>query len=135
MSNSSNTSRLNASLFAIRLLAYAMLAYGLFYQAMYFGKWYSEKVLPFEDDQLAYKISGDVQVGNFYHQTILFAAVPVILAAALGGLYEALWKKREAKRITCSTGGEQEGASSVAWLKSFHSIVHYKFRPLGQYSP
>lgn len=132
MSKSSSPSGLNASLAVIRLPAYAILAHGLLDEAMYRGVWCSEIIVPFEDNEVVYKTSGDVLVGTFHHQIVLFAALAVILPAALGGQYETLLKKLETKGSTSSTGREEEGASSATWFKSIHNIEHYTFRPLGQ---
>lgn len=109
-----------------------MLGYGLFYLAMCFGKWYSRTVFNSGEDILTYTIDGDVEIGDFYNQIVIFAVLPVILSAALGGLYECLWKKRDIER---SNSNSAQLSTPPSWFKILQSAVHYKFRPLAQFSP
>ena len=61
---------------------------------------------------------------------IVFVGVPIILAAALGGLYEALWKRRE---MSSAAGPYPCLPSQRPRLP--HNVVHYQYRPLGRYAP
>lgn len=75
---------------------------------------------------------------------IVFVGLPIILAAALGGLYEAMWKRRE---ISSAGGGIKSGGNTSGVevqeevdnrpgiLAFLHNVVHYQYRPLGRYSP
>ena len=69
----------------------------------------------------------------------VFIGLPIIGAAALGGLYEALWKRRE---ISSAGGGghtgvevQEEVDDRPGILAFLHNVVHYQYRPLGRYSP
>lgn len=121
-----------ATLTGIRVLCYTMLAWGVFYLAMSMGKWYEEDVL---DDQLEYKLNGDLEIRSSYNQRFLFLGLPFVLSAALGGVYEAIWKRRE---INAKSAGPHDGettAESPGVLSVLHSATHYKFRPLGKHAP
>lgn len=126
-----------AALTSIRVLSYAMLGWALFYLAMSFGKWYEGEVL---DDQLDYELNGDTEIRSSYNQRFLFIGMPIVLAAALGGVYEAIWKRRELRRAELLVAPEDgEGHttenSGGGFSTSLHAAVHYKFRPLGQHAP
>lgn len=121
------------ALTSIRVFSYAMLSWGVFFLAMKLGKWYEGEVL---DDQLEYQLTDNVKIGGFYNQLVLFVAMPIILSAALGGVYEALWKRREIRaKLDTPKDGEDSAGKSPGIFALLHSFVHYKFRPLGQYAP
>ena len=121
------------ALTSIRLLSYAMLSWALFYLAMSFGKWYEGEVL---DDQLDYKLNGDTEIRSSYNQRFLFIGMPIVLAAALGGVYEAIWKRREIRaKLAGPQDGEELKTENSGVSTFLHASVHYKFRPLGQYAP
>ena len=51
--------------------------------------------------------SPDLYIGHWYTSIVVFLTLPIVATAALGGVYEALWKKREicsAGRSTSSNG-------------------------------
>lgn len=125
-----------AALAGVRTLSYAILGYGLFYLAMHLSDWYDLHIL---DDQLEYIMGDDISVRSSHNQRFLFITGPIVLAAALGGLYEAVWKRREilASKITreARDGEQQDAEQRRGVLALLHSIVHWKFRPLGQYAP
>lgn len=84
--------------------------------------------------------SADLYIKHSDTSKFVFIGLPIILTAALGGVYEALWKKREIR----STQEQQQAGSAAAGeeedskpgiLAFLHSVVHYQYRPLGQYSP
>lgn len=115
-----------------RALTYLILAYGLFHLAMHFGKWYGENMEEGEEglDRLAFVLSGEgedeILIRTSRAQLFLFLACPIIVAAALGGVYEALWLSREAKAPTSSEATKSNGICATV-----HSIIHTQFRPLG----
>lgn len=125
-----STHLLDVALMSTRVLSYAMLAYALFFLAMCLGKWYSEEVI---DDQFEYVLRGtELKIGDFYNQIVVFTALPVILAAALGGVYEALWKLRESKgKIVGVTGNDAQATGQpLSCMGTLKSILHFQFRPL-----
>lgn len=104
-----------------------MLAYSLFYLAMCLGKWYTANVLSPRDDMMGFELKGDVTVDDFYNQVGVFVTIPMILAAALGGLYEYLWKLRENMTDVhvCSATKSQ-----VSVVRRLQSMFSFHFRPL-----
>lgn len=122
------------ALTSIRILTYAVLGYCLFYLIMHLSVWYDINVL---DDQLEFTFGDDIRIRSSTNERFMFLAMPIVLAAALGGLYEAVWKRREilASKLGTRGEGEQSEAERPGVLALLHSIVHSKFRPLGQYAP
>lgn len=118
------------ALTSIRTVAYCALGATLFYLAMFIGKWY-EAELPGEE--LGFMLKGDLEIRSSYVEKFLWIGMPIVVAAALGGLYEAIWKQREVKTIDTS---ESEGVSKTpGFIHTLQSIIHLKFRPLGQNAP
>lgn len=115
-----------------RALTYMILAYGLFHLAMHFGKWYGENLEEAENglEGLEFVLSGEgddeILIRNSRGQLFFFLACPIIMAAALGGVYEALWLTREAKAPASS-----EATTTNGILAKIHSVIHTQFRPLG----
>lgn len=121
------------ALTSIRIVSYAMLGWGVFYLAIKLAKWYEAQVI---DDQMEYKLASDLEIGSFYNQLVVFVGMPIVLAAALGGVYEAIWKRRELRaKLATPRDGEDNAVESPGIFAFLHSFVHYKFRPLGQYAP
>lgn len=116
-----------------RALTYVILAYGLFHLAMHFGKWYGENLEEGDDglEHLAFVLSGEgddeILVRTSRVQLFFFLACPIIVAAALGGVYEALWLTREAKAPASS----DEDPKTNGICAKLHSVIHTQFRPLG----
>ena len=121
------------ALTSIRILSYAMLGWSLFYLAMSLGKWYEAEILT---DELEFKLPGDVEIRSSYNQKFIFLGLPTVLAAALGGVYEAIWKRRElSARPTGPEDGEEIKKESPGVFTVLHGVMHYKFRPVGRHSP
>ena len=125
------------ALTGIRVVSYGMLGWALFYLAMSLGKWYEAEILT---DELEFKLPGDLEIRSSYNQRFLFIGMPIVLAAALGGVYEAIWKRRELRRsskvATSLRDGEETRPEDDLGVCAFlHGVMHYKFRPLGRYSP
>lgn len=141
------------ALTAIRFASYGMLGYSLFYLAMFIGKWYESTILV--DDELKIVLDSedadgdgreDLYIKHSDTSKFVFIALPILVAAALGGVYEALWKRREASlskqrsNNTSNTGSgelaqEEEMDNRPGILAFLHNVVHYQYRPLGRYSP
>lgn len=119
----------SAALWSIRALSYSILGYSLFYLAMSLGKWYEANIL---DNELEMSMKGDLEIRSSYNEKFVFIGLPIILSAALGGVYEAIWKHREvnARKSTPATSRSPPGLFAV-----LHNAMQYKFKPLGQYSP
>ncbi|CAN0251512.1 unnamed protein product, partial [Scytosiphon promiscuus] len=92
-----------AALTAVRVASYALLGYSLFYLAMFIGKWYESTILP--NDELKMVLdsadadadgSEDLYIKHSDTSKFIFIGLPILFAAVLGGVYEALWKRREA---------------------------------------
>lgn len=115
-----------------RAFTYLILSYGLFHLAMHFGKWYGENLEEGDDglDHLAFVLSGEgddeILVRTSRVQLFFFLACPIIVSAALGGVYEALWLSRESKAPTSSEASKTGGV-----LAKLHGVMHTQFRPLG----
>ena len=121
------------ALTSIRILTYAVLGYGVFYLAMHLSDWYDINVL---DDQLEYTFGNDIRMGSSTTERFLFLAMPIVLAAALGGLYEAVWKRREILASKLGRGdGDRSDVERPKFMAVLHGIRHFKFRPMGQYAP
>lgn len=134
------------ALAGIRIFTYAMLAYAGFYMAMFIGKWYEATILA--DDELKIVLDsadtdGDgrenLYISHSMTSRFVFIGLPFLFAAALGGVYEALWKKQEIKSVA---SGGAAGAAAEEILDNRPGIfatiknaIHYQYRPLGQYSP
>lgn len=123
---------IGVALTSTRVLTFLILGYGLFHLAMHHGKWYGENLEEGDNglDKLAFVLSGEgedeILIRTSRGQLFFFLACPIILAAALGGVYEALWLTREAKAPETSDATATVGI--CGWM---HSIMHTKFRPLG----
>ncbi len=102
----------DAGLMSLRLLACAVLLCSLFYLAMASSKWYRERF--FANDGLE-----------------IFLLLFPVIAAALGGMYEAVWKHREGKAM--EDGGPTSSSSPAQSLLT--TVIHLQFRPLGKFSP
>ena len=121
------------ALTSIRILTYAALGYGVFYLTMHLSDWYYINVI---DDQLEYTFGNDIKMWSFNTGQFLFLAMPIVLAAALGGLYEAVWKRREVLASKLGRGdGEGSDVEHPDILAVLHGIIHLKFRPMGQKAP
>ncbi|CAM9615270.1 unnamed protein product, partial [Ectocarpus sp. 12 AP-2014] len=125
--------KIAAALTGTRTLSYLLLGYALFHLAMHFGKWYGENFEDTDDglQHLEFVMQGEgtddeLKIRTSRGQLFLFLASPIILAAALGGVYEALWLSREAK-----AGDAAEASKAGGFLATIHSIMHCQFRPLG----
>lgn len=81
----------------------------------------------------------DLYIRHSDTSKFVFVALPIIAAAALGGVYEALWKRREISSASGSinTGVDVEEVEDnrPGILAFLHNVVHYQYRPLGKYSP
>lgn len=125
---------IGVALTSTRVLTYLILAYSLFHVAMHAGKWFDENLVREEGEDglnnLAFVLSGEgddeIYIRDSRGQLFFFLACPIIVAAALGGVYEALWLKREAKALANSDATKTNGICA-----KLHSIMHFKFRPLG----
>lgn len=99
------------ALTSIRFLGYAVLAYSLFYLAMTRGKWYRENF--FANDELALELNEDIQLRNSHAQVALFLLLFPVIAAALGGIYEAVWKNREGAQTIRDSSNKSVDVSST----------------------
>lgn len=120
------TSILTIALTSTRLAAYGLLAYSLFFLAMSLGSWYNENVFTSMRHNRGNIDLEEVTFYEFYNQVALFIALPVVLAAALGGLYEALWKLRE-NRGKVPIGKPDPGSNSV--MSQVHDMIRYQLKP------
>lgn len=121
------------ALTSIRLLSYAVLGWVLFHLAMSLGKWYDAEIL---DEQLEFKLPGDVKIYSFFNEKFLFIGLPIVLAAALGGVYEAIWNQRELSVRPAGPGdGDESNRESPGVFTVLHGVMHFKFRPVGQHAP
>lgn len=116
------------ALVSFRFCAFAVLLYSLFYLAMTRGKWYRERF--FANDELDYDITSEADMSTSHNQRALFLVLFPVIAAAVGGFYEAVWKYREGKLNDASTS-----SPSQTFIFTLRSIVHWNFRPLGRFSP
>lgn len=114
----------------IRFLACAVLLYSTFYLAMARGKWYRERF--FANDELDYDIASEADMSTSHNQRAMFLLLFPVVAAALGGIYEAAWKNSEGK---WTGGGLPASSPAQSVLKALNSIIHLQFRPLGKFSP
>ncbi|CBN80509.1 ferric reductase [Ectocarpus siliculosus] len=120
------------ALVSLRFLASAVLLYSVFYLAMARGTWYREHF--FVNDELDYDISSGANMSTSQNQRALFLLLLPVVAAALGGIYQAVWKYREGKAT--QDGLPASSSSKVqSFLKAYNSIIHFQFRPLGKLSP
>lgn len=118
-------------LMSLRFLACAVLLYSLFYLAMARGKWYRERF--FANDELDYDITSKADMSTSHNQRALFLLLFPVIAAALGGIYEAVWKNSEGK---ATEDGSTASPSPVqSFCKGLNSVIHLQFRPLGNFSP
>lgn len=123
---------IGVALTSTRVLTYLILGYALFHLAMHFGKWYGENLEEGDEglDTLAFVLSGEgddeITIRTSRVQLFFFLACPIVVAAALGGVYEALWLTREAKALEHSEATKANGI-----FAKLHSVVHTQFRPLG----
>eukprot|EP00752_Nemacystus_decipiens_P008264 g7389.t2 len=119
---------------------------------MFIGKWYEATILANDELEMVLDStdadgddSPDLYIRHSDTSKFVFVGLPVILAAALGGLYEALWKRREISSAGGSgikSGGNNTGVEvqedvddKPGILAFLHNVVHYQYRPLGRYSP
>lgn len=85
--------------------------------------------------------SPDLYMRHSETSRFMFIGLPIIFAAALGGLYEALWKRREISSTSGNNGSNTSGNAQEAEdnkpgiFSLLHNVVHYQYRPLGRYSP
>ena len=121
------------ALTSIRILSYAMLGWSLFHVGVSLSKWYEAEILA---DELDFDLPGELKIYSFYTEKFLFLGLPVVLAAALGGVYEAIWKWRElSARPTGPEDGQETKKESPGVFTVLHGVMHYKFRPVGQHAP
>lgn len=118
-------------LMSLRVGACAVLLYSLFYLAMARGKWYRERF--FANDELDYDIDSKSDMSTSHNQRALFLVLFPVIAAALGGIYEALWKYSEGKAT--QDGLPTSSSPAQRFLKAVDGIIHLQFRPLGKFSP
>lgn len=121
----------SVSLMSLRFLACAVLLYSLFYLAMTRGKWYRERF--FANDELDYDITSEANMSTSHNQRALFLLLFPVIAAALGGIYEAVWKNSEGKATEYGSTTSPSPAQSI--LKGLNSVIKLQFRPLGNFSP
>lgn len=121
------------SLLSLRLLGCAVLLYSLFYLAMARGKWYRERF--FADDELEFDITSETPMRSSHNQRAIFLLLFPVVVAALGGIYEAVWKYREGKAMEDHGGPASSSSPARSFLKALNSAIHLHFRPLGKYSP
>lgn len=135
-----------AALTGIRVFTYAMLAYAGFYMAMFIGKWYEATILADDELKIVFDSADadadgkeDLYISHSQTSKFVFIGLPILFAAALGGVYEALWKKQEIKSIGSSnttTGGDDAALDNRPGIfATLKNVIHYQYRPLGQYSP
>lgn len=123
----------SVALMSLRFLACAVLLYSVFYLAMTRGKWYHRERF-FANDELDYDITSEADMSTSHNQRALFLLLFPVIAAALGGIYEAVWKNSEGK-ATEEDGLPASSSPAQSFLEAFKSIVHLQFRPLGRFSP
>eukprot|EP00903_Cladosiphon_okamuranus_P013765 g12813.t1 len=138
----------SVALTAIRCASYALMAWSLFYLAMFIGKWYESTILPNDELEMVLDSSDanfdgkpDLYIRHSDTSKFVFIGLPIVGAAALGGLYEALWKRREIS--STAAGGRnsagvqvQEEVEDRPGICAFlHNVVHYQYKPLGRFSP
>ena len=80
----------------------------------------------------------DLYIRHSDTSKFVFIGLPILAAAALGGVYEAIWKRREVKSSsstgsTGTVGEEEENRPGI--LAFLHNAVHYQYKPLGRFSP
>lgn len=112
-----------------RVLSYLLLAVSGLYLAMSLGTWYASKIFSPDDETLEFEVEEGMIIRDLDNQVVTFVAMPVILAAALGGVYEALWSLRE-NEIETPPGDDiksQATSSSTCHLRHF---LRYQFRPI-----
>lgn len=133
------------ALTGIRAFTYAMLAYAGFYLAMFIGKWYESTILPNDELEMVLDSADadgdgkmDLYIRHSQTSKFVFIGLPFMFAAALGGIYEALWKKQEIKSVTNGSSTNSSGTNpdnKPGIFATLTKAVHYQYRPLGQYSP
>lgn len=83
----------------------------------------------------------DLYIKHSDTSKFVFMGLPFLLAAALGGLYEAIWKRREIRASSSTSKSssrleeEEEEENRPGILAFLHNVVHYQLKPLGRYSP
>ncbi|CAM9564012.1 unnamed protein product [Ectocarpus fasciculatus] len=117
---------------SLRFLASAVLLYSVFYLAMAHGTWYRKHF--FANDELDYDISLGADMSTSHNQRALFLLLLPVVAAALGGIYLAVWTYREGKATQDGLPASSP-SKAQSFLKAYNSIVHFQFRPLGKLSP
>ena len=137
----SNCTTSAMALTPIRSTCFLLLGYAVFYLAMSLGEWYESEVV---DEELKFKLKGNLEIHSYSTQWFLFFVVPILLAASLGGIYEALWKHSEANSRSCVQANDEapcDDAACSSHVKApgvftlLKKAAHYKFWPLGRYAP
>lgn len=130
------------ALTGIRAFTYAMLAYAGFYLAMFIGKWYESTILANDELEMVLDSAdadgdgrADLYIRHSDTSKFVFIGVPFILAAALGGAYEALWKRQEIRSINKGSSTVEDLDNRPGILAFVKNVIHYQYRPLGRYSP
>jgi len=118
-------------LMGVRFLACAVLLYSVFYLAMTRGKWYRERF--FANDELDYDITSEADMSTSHNQRALFLVLFPVIAAALGGIYEAVWKNSEGNAT--EDGSTASSSPAQSCLSALNSVIRLQFRPLGKFSP
>lgn len=121
---------LDITLSGIRVISYSMLAYSIFYLAVCLGEWYAATIFSPTEDTFGFQLREDATARDLDNQIVTFVGAPIILAAALGGLYEALWKLRECRTKTLPALSAAGGASGASLWHQIRSIPRFKFRPV-----
>lgn len=145
-----------ALMIIIRGLSLSCLACSLFWLSMYRGRWFREDVLNSKyaqrlgytlgataDDHGHTRSSVSIHVKGTYTQIVLFTALPVILAASLGALYEALWiRSKERGEMPSGRASPDSlhrarviGGALPSPIETIQSVVRFQFRPLFGFSP
>lgn len=118
---------LDFALTTTRVLSYAILAYSIFYLAMCLGRWYAANILSTTEEKLELELQEDLSIRDLDNQVAIFVGMSVILAAALGGLYEALWELRENETGRPIGDSKARGTSVTNRLRS---ILRFQFKPV-----
>lgn len=116
---------LELALASTRILSYSLIAFSIFFLAMCLGGWFEANILSSCEKGLGFELGRrDFLVRKLDTQVVAFVSMPVVLAAALGGLYEALWKLRETEgKATCKSWGNSA-------MNQFRTVLRFQFRPV-----
>lgn len=114
-----------------RLLSLSLLISTLLWLAGHCGEWFMHHVANSQDGALGYNL-GAVLIKSSYNQVALFVTVPVILATALGGVYQSMWVQAERAAAV-------DKHPLLEWRKQMmcipRDILQFHLRPLGSFSP